>query len=106
MDLLDRLGDALEGKGRTILYGSGGVLLAVIVVIAFVKWNARKGDEARQALGRAIDISTAALPTAENPNPSGLTFPTDLERSKRAIEEFEKVAAKYGDPYRTEARYF
>jgi predicted negative regulator of RcsB-dependent stress response len=106
MDLLDRLGDALEGKGRTILYGLGGVLLAVIVVIAFVKWNARKGDEARQALGRAIDISTAALPTAENPNPSGLTFPTDLERSKRAIEEFEKVAAKYGDPYRTEARYF
>ena len=106
MNLLDRLGNALEGKGRTILYGFGGVLLALILVVAFIKWNARKSDEARQALGRAIDISTATLATSANPNPSGLTFPTDLERSKKAIEEFERVAAKYGDPYRTEARYF
>ncbi|HYU98518.1 MAG TPA: hypothetical protein VE977_06800, partial [Pyrinomonadaceae bacterium] len=106
MNLLDRAGDALEGKGRTILYGLGGVLLAVILVVVFIKWNARKSDEARQALGRAIDISTASLATSTNPNPSGLTFASDLDRSKRAIDEFEKVAAKYGDPYRTEARYF
>jgi len=106
MNLLDRAGDALEGKGRTILYGLGGVLLAVILVVVFIKWNARKSDEARQALGRAIDISTASLATSTNPNPSGLSFASDLDRSKRAIEEFEKVAAKYGDPYRTEARYF
>ena len=106
MNLLDRAGDALEGKGRTILYGLGGVLLAVILVVVFIKWNARKSDEARQALGRAIDISTASLATATNPNPSGLTFASDLDRSIRAIDEFEKVAAKYGDPYRTEARYF
>jgi len=106
MNLLDRVGDTLEGKGRTILYGLGGVLLAIIVVVAFIKWNARKSDEARQALGRAIDISTTTLATSPNPTSSGLTFASDLERSKKAIEEFEKVAAKYGDPYRTEARYF
>ena len=106
MNLLDRAGDALEGKGRTILYGLGGVLLAVILVVVFIKWNARKSDEARQALGRAIEISTASLATSSNPNPSGLSFASDLDRSKRAIDEFEKVAAKYGDPYRTEARYF
>ena len=35
-----------------------------------------------------------------------MTFGTEKERAQRAIEEFEKVAAKYGDPYRSEARYF
>lgn len=33
-------------------------------------------------------------------------FSSQQERSQRAIEEFEKIAAKYGEPYRTEARYF
>ena len=28
------------------------------------------------------------------------------ERAQKAIDEFQKVAAKYGEPYRTEARYF
>jgi len=29
-----------------------------------------------------------------------------VERAQKAIAEFEKVAAKYGDPYRTESQYF
>jgi tetratricopeptide (TPR) repeat protein len=45
-----------------------------------------------------------------NPTPiAGSTEPTytsEYERAQRAIEEFEKVAAKYRDPYRSEARYF
>lgn len=106
MNMLDRLGNALEGKGRTILYGLGGVLLAAIIVVSFIKWNARKSDEARQALGRAIDIAAASISTTPNPNTPGLLFADERDRSKRAIEEFERVAAKYGDPYRTEARYF
>jgi len=107
MSFFDRLGNALEGRGRQILYGLGGIILAGIIILFFVKWSNRKADEARQALGRAITISTAnvggpsigADPTAQN-------FNTELERSQRAIEEFEKVAAKYGDPYRSQARYF
>jgi hypothetical protein len=106
MNLLDRLGDALEGKGRTILYGLGGLLVMVVLVVVMVKWNARKSDEARQALGRAIDITTATVSTTPSANSSAMTFTSEQERSKRAIEEFEKVAAKYGDPYRAEARYF
>jgi tetratricopeptide (TPR) repeat protein len=35
-----------------------------------------------------------------------VTFNSESERSQRATEEFEKVAAKYGDPYRSQARYF
>jgi len=107
MGLFDRLGNLLEGRGRTILYGLGGLLVAGLLILFFVKWSNRKADEARQALGRAITIATAnvgaPLPGAED---SAMTFTTESERSQRAIEEFEKVAAKYGDPYRAQARYF
>jgi tetratricopeptide (TPR) repeat protein len=107
MNLFDRLGDLLEGRGRTILYGLGGLILVGLIVLFFVKWSNRKADEARQALGRAITISTAnvgaPLPGADD---SAITFNSESERSQRAIEEFEKVAAKYGDPYRAQARYF
>jgi hypothetical protein len=106
LGFFDRLGDALEGKGRTILYGFGAVLLAAILIITFIKWRNRKADEARQALGRAITISTtdvSATPIAGSAEPS---FNNEYDRANRSIEEFEKVAAKYGDPYRAEARYF
>ncbi len=106
MGFFDRLGDALEGKGRTILYALGGVMLAGILVVVFVKWNHKKSDEARQAIGRAITITKApvmATPVAGN---TDLTFTSEVERAQRAIAEFEKVAAKYGDPYRTESQFF
>jgi tetratricopeptide (TPR) repeat protein len=107
MGLVDRLGDKLEGRGRTILYALGGIVLAGIIVLFFVKWSNRKGDEARQALGRAISISTANVGAPMlGADPTAQTFNTEMERSQRAIEEFEKVAAKYGDPYRSQARYF
>jgi tetratricopeptide (TPR) repeat protein len=106
MGLLDRLGNSLEGKGRTILYGFGGVLLVGLLVVVLVKWNARKGDEAREALGRGIDLSTATISTTPPTGSSGITFPSEQDRARSAIAEFEKVAAKYGDPYRSEARYF
>lgn len=106
MGLLERLGNLLEGRGRTILYGLGGLLLAGILVIFFVKWSNRKADEARQALGRAISISTASINPVPIPGSTDPTFSTELERSQRAIEEFEKVAAKYGDPYKSEALFF
>jgi len=107
MGLFDRLGNLLEGRGRTILYGLGGLLIAGLLMLFFVKWSNRKADEARQAMGRAITIATsnvgAPLPGAGD---SAVTFNSEPERSQRAIEEFEKVAAKYGDPYRSQARYF
>ena len=107
LGFFDRLGNALEGKGRTILYGFGAAILAAILIIAFVKWRNRKADEARQALGRAITI--ASTDVSGTPPLSGGTEPSfgsEYERANRSIQEFEKVAAKYGDPYRAEARYF
>lgn len=106
MKLLERLGDRLEGRGQTILYGLGGLILAGILVIVFVKWSNRKTDEAREALGRAITISKAQIAAAPVPGSTTPTFTSEQERSQRAIEEFEKVAAKYGEPYRSMSRYF
>ena len=106
MSFLDRLGNLLEGRGRTILYALGGLILAGVLVIVFVKWNNRKNDEARQALGRAIDITKAAVSPSPFPGSTELTFTTDKERAEKAIAEFEKVAAKYGEPYKSESQYF
>jgi hypothetical protein len=106
MSFLDRLGNVLEGKGRTILYAVGGVILAGLLIILFVKWNSRKNDEARQALGRAINIQTAAVSPSPIPGSTETTFSTEKERAEKAIAEFEKVAAKYGEPYHSESRYF
>ncbi len=106
MSFFDRLGDLLEGRGRTILYVLGGIIVAGLLTVIFVKWSNKKSDEARQALGRAITISRANVSTTPIPGNTDLTFGTDKERAERAIQEFEKVAAKYGDPYRAQSQYF
>jgi tetratricopeptide (TPR) repeat protein len=106
MRFFDRLGDRLEGRGLTILYGLGGLLLAAVLIVMFVKWSNRKSDEARQALGRAITISRAQIAPAPIAGSTEPTFTSEKERAQRAIEEFEKVAAKYGDPYKASSRYF
>jgi tetratricopeptide (TPR) repeat protein len=106
MSFFDRLGDLLEGRGRTILYALGGILVAGVLIIGFVKWSNKKSNEAREALGRAITISRAQVSTTPVPGSTELTFPTDKDRAQRAIDEFQKVAAKYGDPYRSESQYF
>jgi len=106
MSFFDRLGNVLEGRGRTILYGLIGLVVASLVIFQIVRWTNKKSDEARQALGRAITISRAQVTPSPVPGETDLTFATDKDRAQRSIEEFEKVAAKYGDPYRSESRYF
>ncbi|HKU76319.1 MAG TPA: hypothetical protein VJR02_20580 [Pyrinomonadaceae bacterium] len=106
MSFLDRLGNLLEGRGRAILYGLGGLIVAGLLIMFFVKWNNRKNDEARQALGRAIGITIAAVTPSPLPGSTEVTFSSDKERAEKAIAEFEKVAAKYGEPYKSESRYF
>ena len=106
MSFFERLGDQVEGRGRTILYALGGLVLAGVLVVLFLKWSNRKSDEAHEALGRAITISKAQVTAAPLPGSTELTFGTDKDRAQRAIEEFEKVAAKYGEPYKSTSRYF
>lgn len=106
MGLLDRLGVTLEGKGRTILYGIVGVVLLAVILGVAMRWNSRKDDEARRALGRAIGIATTPVSSGPLASPGTSSFATERERAQKAVEEFQKVSAKYGDPYRSEARYF
>jgi predicted negative regulator of RcsB-dependent stress response len=106
--IFDRVGDWLEGRGKAIVYGLAGIVLLAVLVGVYLKWSNRKHDEARQAMGRAIAISTAPVATA-SPAPAAPatpTYATEKERAQRAIEVFQQIAVKYGDPYKTEARYF
>jgi len=106
MGLLDRLGNVLEGKGWSILYGIAGLVLVTLILGFWIRWSNRKSDEARRAIGRAISLATAPVSATPAADATGPTFANERDRAQRAIEEFEKVAAKYGDPYRAEARYF
>ncbi len=105
--IFDRVGDRLEGRGKALLYGLAGLVVLAVLVGVYVKWSNRKSDEARRALGKAIAIVSAPVAT-ESPIPGAPTpaYSSEQERSQRAIEVFQQVANKYGDPYRTEARYF
>jgi tetratricopeptide (TPR) repeat protein len=104
--IFDRVADRLEGQGKTILYALGGIVLAAVLIGVYVKWSNRKSEEARRALGKAIAISTAPVATASPiegaPTPE---YSSQQERAQRAIDVFQQVAAKYGDPYKTQARY-
>lgn len=106
MLLADRLADRVAGRGRQLLYG----LLAIIVIAAagygIYRWRYKHNEEAQAAMGRAIAIARAEISPNPPANSKDPVFSTELERAQRAIQEFQKVAVKYGDPYRTEARLF
>ena len=105
ISIFDRLGTLLEGRGKAILYGIGAVVLLAILVGVWITWSRRKADEARRALGRGITI--VSTPVSATPPPdSGSSYVSEQERAQKAIEEFQKVVTKYGDPYHSEARYF
>ncbi|MGI8655844.1 MAG: tetratricopeptide repeat protein [Pyrinomonadaceae bacterium] len=109
LTFLDRLGDQLAGKGRAILYGIVGLIALAILFSLFTSYRERKANEARRALGRAIEIAGAPVgadAAAASANPTGLSFPSERERAQKAVEEFQKVANTYPDPYRENARYF
>ncbi|MDT7602295.1 MAG: Tetratricopeptide repeat-like domain [Acidobacteriota bacterium] len=109
LGLFEKLGDRLEGRGKTLLYGLVGLVLAAALAYAFVSWRESKANEARQALGRAIDITESPVATASPapaPQPGRQIYASEKERAQRAADEFQKVADKYGDPYRSQANYF
>jgi tetratricopeptide (TPR) repeat protein len=106
MLLADRLADRVAGHRQQILYGFIGLVVIAIGVYAIVRWRHKHTEEAQAAMGRAIAINDAEIGPSAPPGSHDPFFSSQQERSERAIQEFEKIAAKYGDPYRTEARYF
>jgi hypothetical protein len=106
MSLMDRLGDRLEGKGKTLLYGLIALIVLGSIFLIFNSWRHRKNDEARQALGHAIEIAQAQIIEQPVAGSTEVSFPNETERAKRAVEEFRKVEAKYSGSTREMARYF
>jgi len=96
----------MEGKGRTILYGIGALILIAILAGCFSWWRNKHADEARRALGRAIEIAEAPVSTTPQAGAPGPQFTSEKDRAQAAAAEFQKVEAKYGDPYRSLAHYF
>jgi hypothetical protein len=106
MLLADRMADRVAGRGRQILY----IILAVVVVAAagygIYRWWQKKTDDAEAAMGRAIAIARAEINANPPANSKDPVFTTEQARAQRTIEEFRKIEAKYGEPYRSEARLF
>jgi tetratricopeptide (TPR) repeat protein len=105
-DAAGRLQHRFEGRGRTILYAIGGGVALVALLFAFNWWRERRADEARFALGKAIEIAEAPVSPTPQPNQVGPSFTNERERAQKAVEAFQKVQSDYGSPYREIARYF
>lgn len=105
MGVFDRVGHRMEGRGRTLLMVIAGLVALAVLAGVYSWWSARRTNEARAALGRAIEI--AQTPVTPSPSPGSTTpsFPTERERAQKAHEEFQRVADKYGDPYDDIARF-
>ena len=104
---VENFGRQFEGKGKTILYGIAAVAVLAVLIGIFFAWNRRSNAEAQTALGKAIETSQAQV--TESPDPTNLTaktFPTDKARSEAAVNEFQAVADKYGNPVKEKALYF
>src|SRR4030095_15584032 len=64
---LEQAGQKLGGKGKTILYGIGAVVLLALLVFAFLKWSRSSNAQADAALGKAIDTSAAQISETGTP---------------------------------------
>jgi tetratricopeptide (TPR) repeat protein len=107
MGVFDRLSDRLEGKGWTILYAIAGLIALAVLFSVYSWWSGRRADEARAALGKAIEVAQTPIVSATAmPGQMGPTFPSERERAQKAVEEFRKVQGQYGSPYNEMARYF
>jgi hypothetical protein len=106
MLLADRMAERVTGRGRQVLY----VLLTVIVIAGIgygiYRWRHKHTEEAEQAMGRAIAVATAEITQTTPTNSKDPFFSTEQERAQQTIDAFQKIVDKYGEPYRTEARYF
>jgi hypothetical protein len=103
--VFDRVTDRLEGRGQAILYGFGGVIVLLLIIGVWVSLHRKHTNEALQALGRGIEIMAKPIASTLGADPKAQSFASEQERAQKAIEELQKVVAKYGDPYKTEARY-
>jgi predicted negative regulator of RcsB-dependent stress response len=89
--------DALERRRREV----GLILVAVIVVsaalIGYFTWRGRAESRAGAMLADAVTVAEARVgpPPAPGTPATGLSFPTEAEKQKAALEKFKAVADQY-----------
>ncbi|HKR00476.1 MAG TPA: hypothetical protein VJT09_07370 [Pyrinomonadaceae bacterium] len=106
MGLVDRAAHRMEGKGRNVLYGLGGLLALGLIIWGFTAWRGSKDNAARQALGRAIQVAETPVVATPVPGSTAPSFRTEKERAQKAVEEFKKVADSYSGSTGEYARFF
>jgi hypothetical protein len=104
---LEEVGKKFEGKGKSILYGLGAVIVVVILAFIFMKWSRGSNAAAQFALGKAIETSQAQVTdTAPVADTGEKTFKSEKERADAAIAEFQAVVDKFGGAVGEKAKYF
>jgi len=105
---IEDLGKKFEGKGRTIVYAIGALVVVVIIAIIIMNWSRGSNGQAQAALGKAIETSQAQV--TENPvNVTGTqqkSFKTEKERAEAAIADFQGVVDRFGGSVGEKAKYF
>jgi len=92
--LADRLADKVGDHRKQILYGLIGLVIVAIGIYGIIRWRHKHADEAAAAMGRAIAINEAEIGPTAPPGSRDPFFTSQQERSERAIQEFQKIAAK------------
>lgn len=103
---LEDAGKKLEGKGKTILYGIGGLAVAALLVFLFMKWSGGTSAKAQAALGKAIETSQAEITDTPPAGSNEKTYKTEKERAEAAIPQFQEVVDKFGGAAGEKAKYF
>ncbi|HTH52215.1 MAG TPA: hypothetical protein VL501_09795 [Pyrinomonadaceae bacterium] len=104
---VEEAGKKLEGKGRTILYAIGALILLVLIGLFVARWMNKSGSAAQAALGKAIETSQAQVTDAPQPaTATQKTYKTEKDRSEAAIAQFQQVVDHYGGSVAEKAKYF
>lgn len=104
---IEEAGKKLEGKGKTILYAIGAVVLIGLLAFFFLRWSRSSDAAAQAALGKAIETSEAQISeTGTPPGSTQKTYKTEKERAEAAIAQFQDVVNKYGGSVAEKAKYF
>lgn len=102
----DNFTNKLAGKGKTILYAIGAIVVVAILAGIIYSWNRRSYGAAQAALGAAIETSQSPVTTLPVPAGSNVkTFPTEKARAEASVAAFQSVADKYS-AVRDKANYF
>ena len=104
---LEQVGEKLEGKGKTILYGLGAIAVIALLIFLVMKWSRGTSAQAQAALGKAIETSQAQISESGTPPTSTeKTYKTEKERAEAAIPQFQEVVDKFGGAAGEKAKYF